>query len=96
MLYYQLNTALSFPELWLGSAFLLFVIGLVLIALGAAGRLAALLILFGLGLFQYYSDLGLLEIVMLVGATALLYLGTGPYSLWVPEKQIIAKRIGEA
>lgn len=96
VLYYQLNTALSFPELWLGSAFLLFVIGLVLIALGAAGRLAALLILFGLGLFQYYSDLGLLEIVMLVGATALLYLGTGPYSLWVPEKQIIAKRIGEA
>jgi len=94
--YQQLKTMLSFPDLWLGSAFLLFVIGLVLIALGAAGRMAALLILFGLGLFQYYSDLGLLEIVILVGATALLYLGTGPYSLWVPEKQIITKRIGEA
>ena len=94
--YQQLNRALSYPELWLASAFLLLVIGFVFIALGAAGRLAALLVLFGIGLFQYFSHLGLIEIAVLFGATVLLYLGTGPYSLWVPENSIIAKRIGEA
>jgi hypothetical protein len=89
------NSTLYFPNLWLGSAILLLIIGLVLIALGAAGRLAALLVLFGIGLFQYFSSLGVLEFGMLIGATALLYSGTGPFSLWEPEKGIISKRIGE-
>jgi CDP-diacylglycerol--glycerol-3-phosphate 3-phosphatidyltransferase len=89
------NSTLYFPNLWLGSAILLLLIGLVLIALGAAGRLAALLVLFGIGLFQFFSSLGIMEIGMLIGATALLYSGTGPFSLWEPEKGIISKRIGE-
>lgn len=91
----DLNKALSFPGLWLGLAFIFMMIGLVFIAIGAAGRLAALLVLFGLGLFQYFSSLGLLEIGMLVGATVLVYSGTGPFSLWVPEQGIITRRLGE-
>jgi CDP-diacylglycerol--glycerol-3-phosphate 3-phosphatidyltransferase len=89
------NSALYIPNFWLGSAILLLLLGLVLITLGAAGRLAAILVLFGIGLFQFFSSLGIMEIGMLIGATALLYSGTGPFSLWEPEKGIISKRIGE-
>jgi CDP-diacylglycerol--glycerol-3-phosphate 3-phosphatidyltransferase len=85
-----------FPRLWLGLMMLLTATGLVFLFLGAAGRLAALLILFGIGIFQSFAVLGWIEIFLLVGATILMYLGTGPYSLWAPEERIIAKRLGEA
>lgn len=90
-----LNKTLSFPDLWLGLAYILMTFGLVFITLGAAGRLAALFVLFGLGLFQYFSILGLMEIGLLVSATLLVFSGTGPFSLWVPEKNIIMRRLGE-
>ena len=92
----DLSSMVAHPRFRLGLMMLLIVIGLVFLVLGAAGRLAALLILFGIGIFQNYANLGWMEIMLLVGATVLMYLGTGPYSLWAPEEMIIAKRIGEA
>ncbi|MES0361417.1 MAG: CDP-alcohol phosphatidyltransferase family protein [Anaerolineales bacterium] len=91
----DLSSMVAHPGFWLGLMLLLTVIGLVFLVLGAAGRLAALLILFGIGIFQNYANLGWMEIMLLVGATVLMYLGTGPYSLWALEERIIAKRIGE-
>lgn len=91
----SLHIFIPSPLFWLGLMLLLTTAGLVSIVLGVAGRLAALLILFGIGLFQSYAVIGWMEVTLLVGATMLMYLGTGPYSLWSPEERIIAKRIGE-
>lgn len=80
---------------WLGLVFLLAVVGLIMTALGAAGRIAALLVIFAAGIFQQFFGLSLSEVLIVVSATALFYLGTGPFSLWMPERGIITKRIGE-
>lgn len=71
------------------------VIGLALITLGAAGRMAALAILFSIGIQQRFSPLAFMEVSLIVVTTALFFLGTGPYSLWKPEDKIIRKRLGE-
>jgi CDP-diacylglycerol--glycerol-3-phosphate 3-phosphatidyltransferase len=92
----DLASITSSPGMWLGLMLFLTGAGLIFLVLGAAGRLAALFVLFGIGIFQNYAKLGWIEIVLLVGATVLVYLGTGPYSLWVPEDEIIARRIGES
>jgi CDP-diacylglycerol--glycerol-3-phosphate 3-phosphatidyltransferase len=92
----NLDFSAADPRMWLGLMLFLAGIGLVSLALGAAGRLAALFVLFGIGIFQNFANLGWMEVFLLVGATLLMYLGTGPYSLWSPEERIIAKRIGEA
>lgn len=84
------------PAIWTGLLLLLICGGLVLVTLGAAGRAAALLILFGLGLFLEVFQLGLLEILIVFAATGLFYLGTGAYSIWIPEVKIITRRLGES
>ncbi len=83
------------PAPWLGALLLLTVISLVLIALGAAGRLAAIFVLFGVGIYLKFFGLNLTEALLAIGAAALFYLGSGPYSLWIPERDIIARRLGE-
>jgi CDP-diacylglycerol--glycerol-3-phosphate 3-phosphatidyltransferase len=70
-------------------------LGGVLMILGLAGRAAALAILFSLGLIQQFSALGAVEIFVIIGATTVFFLGSGAYSLWVPEKRLISKRLGE-
>jgi CDP-diacylglycerol--glycerol-3-phosphate 3-phosphatidyltransferase len=70
-------------------------IGLALITLGAAGRMAALAILFSVGIQQRFSPLAFIDVSLIVVTTALFFLGTGPYSLWKPEDKIIRKRFGE-
>jgi hypothetical protein len=83
------------PAPWLGALLLLTVISLVLIALGAAGRLAAIFVLFGVGIYLKFFGLNLNAALLATGAAALFYLGSGPYSLWIPERDIIARRLGE-
>lgn len=72
------------------------VLGVILMALGAAGRVAALAVLFSLGILQSYAPLGNVEILLIIGATAVFFLGSGIYSIWTPEKLLISKRIGES
>lgn len=69
--------------------------GMLLLAVGAAGRVAAILVLMAVGAGQGVGELGVLEVFLLGGGAALFFLGTGPYSLWSPERVLIAKRIGE-
>ena len=80
---------------WSGWLLLVIGIGTFMIALGAAGRIAALTILFGVGMYVNNFGLNLTEALLVVGAAGLLYLGTGPYSLWNPEKKLINQRLGE-
>lgn len=92
----KMSALTAYPDIWLGLMLLLTGVGLVFLALGAAGRLAALFIMVGLGMFQSLASLGPLEALLLIGATILMFLGTGPYSLWTPEEALITRRIGES
>ncbi|HLE51382.1 MAG TPA: CDP-alcohol phosphatidyltransferase family protein [Anaerolineales bacterium] len=83
-------------SIWTALAHLLALVGTILLAFGAAGRVAALAVLFSLGIYQQYSNLTLTDSLAVVAACGLFFLGTGAFSLWTPEKRIIAKRIGEA
>jgi CDP-diacylglycerol--glycerol-3-phosphate 3-phosphatidyltransferase len=74
---------------------LLQMIGLALIALGAAGRTATLAILFSVGIQQRLAVLTSLDVALMIVATGLFFLGTGPFSLWKPEDKIIRRRLGE-
>jgi CDP-diacylglycerol--glycerol-3-phosphate 3-phosphatidyltransferase len=80
---------------WLVWLLLIIAIGTLMIALGAAGRIAALIVLFGVGLYVNNFGLNITETLLVIGAAGLLYLGTGPYSLWNPEHKLITQRIGE-
>ena len=83
------------PAYWIGLLLLFVVGGLVLITVGIAGRVAALLVLFGLGMYLEIFQLGLIEVLLVIAAFGLFYLGTGPFSLWNPERKIISQRLGE-
>jgi CDP-diacylglycerol---glycerol-3-phosphate 3-phosphatidyltransferase len=71
------------------------VMGGVLMVLGLAGRIAALAILFSFSLIQQLSSLNAVESFVIIGATTLFFLGSGAFSVWVPEKRLISKRLGE-
>jgi CDP-diacylglycerol--glycerol-3-phosphate 3-phosphatidyltransferase len=71
------------------------------LALGLAGRISAILGLLLLGLNQLYAPLVPTQIALLAAYTALLFAGTGAFSLWKPEDRLIyrageraGKRIG--
>ena len=83
------------PIHWTGISMFLMFSGLILIAVGVAGRAAALLVLFGLGMYLRFFSLHLFEVGLVIAAIGLFYLGTGPYSLWIPERKIITQRLGE-
>jgi CDP-diacylglycerol--glycerol-3-phosphate 3-phosphatidyltransferase len=70
-------------------------VGLVFTAVGIAGRVAALLVLIGLGMYLELFQLRFIEISLVFAAMGLFYLGTGPYSLWNAERKIITQRLGE-
>ena len=80
---------------WIGLLLLFIFGGLVFIAVGIAGRAAALFVLFGLGMYLELFQMSFFEVVLVFGAIGLFYLGTGPYSLWIPERKIISHRLGE-
>jgi CDP-diacylglycerol--glycerol-3-phosphate 3-phosphatidyltransferase len=80
------------PGTWM---LVLAIAGSAMVAFGAAGRLAALGVLFSMGISQQFGELGAAQIWIILAATAVFYLGTGPYSLWVPERTVLIKRPGE-
>lgn len=82
------------PAYWIG-LLLMIASGLLLIGVGLAGRVATLLVLFGIGMYLEVFRLGLIEILIVFASIALFYLGTGSYSLWIPELKIITRRLGE-
>jgi CDP-diacylglycerol--glycerol-3-phosphate 3-phosphatidyltransferase len=82
------------PAYWI-SLLLMIASGLILIGVGIAGRVATLLVLFGIGMYLEVFRLGLMEILIVFASIALFYLGTGTYSLWIPELKIITRRLGE-
>jgi hypothetical protein len=65
------------------------------IALGWAGRPAALGLIVPLGLGAFAEDLSLLRGWALGLAIAVLILGTGALSLWKPEESVFRRRAGE-
>ncbi len=68
---------------------------IVLLTAGAGGRIAAIAGLCLLGIQQLYTGLTPLLILLAALYTAILYLGTGSFSLWKPEELFIHRRIGE-
>lgn len=68
---------------------LLEAIVLLLVLLGAAGRVAAALGLLALGLHQALAGLSPAQLALLVVYTALLFMGSGALSLWKPEDRFI-------
>jgi uncharacterized membrane protein len=67
----------------------------VLLAAGAAGRIAAALALVALGFQTLSHPPDGLDQVLIVLSTALFFLGTGAISTWKPEDRMIKKRFGE-
>ena len=80
---------------WESLIFLMIFTGLILIAAGVAGRIGALSVLFGLGIYLEFFQMGTIEIILVLISICLVYLGTGPYSLWNPERKLISQRLGE-
>jgi CDP-diacylglycerol--glycerol-3-phosphate 3-phosphatidyltransferase len=81
---------------WFYALLALEILAAVLLGLGAAGRVAALAVLFSLGLYLQVSGMTPVILATAVGAAGLFFLGTGPFSLWAPETALIRKRLGEA
>jgi len=65
-----------------------------LLAIGAAGRLAALIVLLAAGIQIGSAALEVLDVLLIAAAIGLFHTGTGPWSLWVPERRLLAKRLG--
>jgi CDP-diacylglycerol--glycerol-3-phosphate 3-phosphatidyltransferase len=80
---------------WLGSSFGLAVVAAALLALGAAGRLAALGLLVAACSAFLTHGLDVLNGLTLVCAIAVMLLGSGAYSIWRPEDALLNRRAGE-
>jgi CDP-diacylglycerol--glycerol-3-phosphate 3-phosphatidyltransferase len=88
---------LGMPYPWIGLAILsLFeACVMVLIFVGAGGRTSAILALGLLGIHQIFAPMTPVQVALAVFYTAIMYLGTGAYSLWMPEDHLIYRRLGE-
>jgi CDP-diacylglycerol--glycerol-3-phosphate 3-phosphatidyltransferase len=75
----------------------LWVVGMLvlLLALGAAGRIAALGLLVLTGLVIMSGGLTPVRVALLVGTIALMFTGSGALSLWQPEDAFLRWRAGE-
>jgi phosphatidylglycerophosphate synthase len=67
----------------------------VLMAAGAAGRTAALICLFPLGLASIGFGVSPIRAAALISVVGILILGTGAASAWQPEDRIFRRRAGE-
>jgi hypothetical protein len=73
----------------------LLIIAIILLVLGAAARISSVVALFALGFSQLINDLTLTQILLGVACTGILYMGSGLYSLWRPEDQLVFRRAGK-
>ncbi len=79
-----------------GSIFLWVEAGVALcLILGIAGRISAVAALVVLGFYQAAAPLDSVQIGLLMLYTHLLFLGTGTFSLWPIEDQLIYHRVGD-
>lgn len=85
----------SYPFIWIMAILILQGIGGMLLAVGAAGRIAALAVLFSEGLLLRIASLTSADILLILCSAGLFLLGTGAYSLWKPEDRLIYRRLGE-
>jgi CDP-diacylglycerol---glycerol-3-phosphate 3-phosphatidyltransferase len=69
---------------------------LLMITVGAAGRIAAVLGLVLLGFHQLQAGLTINQMVLITAYGAVLFLGSGSVSLWRPEEILISRRAGES
>jgi CDP-diacylglycerol---glycerol-3-phosphate 3-phosphatidyltransferase len=93
----QTSTSADVPGAGLGIILLgAEIMVLFLLVLGAAGRVAAIAGLLLLGIHQIHADLNLTQYMLIFVYVAILYLGTGKYSLWKPEERLIFKQAGRS
>lgn len=72
-----------------GPGELLLALGLLmafLVLVGAAGRISSGIALVLIGLGQWYFPPSMVQILQIAGYIAIIYMGSGPYSLWSPEE----------
>lgn len=81
--------------IWMTAVLALQGLGVMLLALGAAGRVAALAILFSRGFQLHFASPTSADILLILCSAGLFLLGTGAYSLWKPEDRLIYRRLGE-
>lgn len=66
-----------------------------LISSGTAGRSASILGMLLVGFNQFFGDQALGYTFLLPVYAGILFMGTGPYSLWSPEDKLVYRRLGE-
>lgn len=81
---------------FLETIIILEIITALLILTGVAGRAAAIAGLVLLGFNQMAAALSLPQYALVIIYIAIIYLGTGPLSLWTPENRLIRQRAGRA
>ena len=86
---------MPYPTIGLAILSLFEVCVILLIFLGAGGRTSAIVGLGLLGIYQIFAPLTPMQVTLAVFYTAIMYLGTGAYSLWMPENHLIYRRLGE-
>ena len=90
------HTAMGFvsPEATVAAFLLIEAAAIPMIALGAAARLGALLLLAPLGLTIVAAGMTTLRGAALVSLISLLILGSGDFALWKPEEKLLSRRAG--
>jgi len=66
-----------------------------LIFTGTAGRVASILGMLLIGFYQMYGSLHISHMILVPAYALILFMGTGPYSLWKPEDALIFRHVGE-
>lgn len=84
-----------FPEFLATLTGLMALLALVFLILGAAGRLAALVLLVAASANFLASGLNLVNGFLLVSTVALMLLGSGAFSCWRPEEAVLCRHAGK-
>ena len=74
---------------------LLEILAVVMIVTGATGRIASILGMLMIGFYQIHGSLDLSHMILVPAYAGILFMGTGPYSLWKPEDVLVFRRVGE-
>ncbi len=92
---HYVDLGMPYPSIGLAILSLFEVCVMLLIFLGAGGRASAIVALGLLGIHQIFAPLTPVQVFLAIFFTAIMYLGTGVYSLWTPENHLIYRRLGE-